>query len=159
MAVHVRNPRERHQTHDLKRRRREDEPSSQLPPSPSFSSPAYPHRPSEILRLPRSPQLSLPLCSQRRNSYAAPAPDKQIANRNLSGSASTESSSSSSTSDRMSNHLICLEKHMFFTALLDRVLVWSDEQLLRSYLWSPSCCSDTRHGKDLILQAPSRTTY
>ncbi|KAL0659559.1 hypothetical protein Bca4012_047531 [Brassica carinata] len=54
------------------RRRRKDEPSSQLPPSPSLFSSAYPHRPSEILRLPRSPQLSLPLRSQRRNPYAAP---------------------------------------------------------------------------------------
>ncbi|KAL0702772.1 hypothetical protein Bca4012_058894 [Brassica carinata] len=72
MAVHVRNLTERHQRHDLDRRRREDEPSSQLPPSPSLSSPAYPHRPSEILRLMRSPQLSLPLRSQRRNPNAAP---------------------------------------------------------------------------------------
>ncbi|CAF1756008.1 hypothetical protein YC2023_117752 [Brassica napus] len=33
-------------------------------------------------------------------------------------------------SGQMSNHLICLEKHMFFAALLDRVLFWSDEQPL-----------------------------
>lgn len=36
-------------------------------------------------------------------------------------------------SGQMSNHLICLEKHMFFAALLDRVLVFPSEKLDYKY--------------------------